>query len=358
MAAAAVFLRCAGPAAATPRARGRLLPRLHECQERRPRDLLRRPSNLTICLARRPRGLRRPRRAVVEHEPRHGAQRAGRLARDPQPHLDRRHEQRRHALRAHPRRERLRRATPGGSGIAINGDRVALQRNLITNGYGPAGSCITNDADRGVADDTIISQNRIFDCGRDETHDHGIYTNAMNRPIVSANWIYENAGRGINLGPHTYDARFTRNVIADNCANPLGGPNDCSANIIYWGFTQFTDVQQQHRGLPALTATTSPGATSGRTRPTATSGPARTTSSRTAASTPRSAATAAIRWTAASAPAGTTSSGASTTRRSRSRTRSSPTARRPRTRGATTGSRRAARAPRTSPSRRWARPAP
>ena len=131
--------------------------------------------------------------------------------------------------------------TPGTSGLAINADRVALRKNLITNSYGPAGSCITNDADFGVADDMLITQNRIFDCGRDETHDHGVYTNAMNRPVVSANWIYENAGRGINLGPYTYNGRFTRNVIADNCANPLGGVNDCSANIIYWGFSRFTE---------------------------------------------------------------------------------------------------------------------
>ena len=64
----------------------------------------------------------------------------------------------------------------------------------------------------------------------------------MNRPIVNANWIYENAGRGMNIGPYTHDARITRNVIADNCANPLGGLNDCSANIIYWGFTKSTDA--------------------------------------------------------------------------------------------------------------------
>ena len=126
-------------------------------------------------------------------------------------------------------------AVAGQSGVAINGDRVALIRNMITNRYGVAGSCIINDGAYGVADDTLISQNRIFDCGMDESHDHGIYTNSMNRPVVNANWIYENAGRGINLGPYTHAGRFTRNVIADNCANPLGGVNDCSANVIYWG---------------------------------------------------------------------------------------------------------------------------
>lgn len=139
---------------------------------------------------------------------------------------------------------------PGQSGMAINGDRVALKRNLITNSYGPGGSCITNDADYGVADDTVISLNRIYDCGRDETHDHGLYTNAMNRPIVNANWIYENAGRGVNLGPATHNARLTRNVISDNCANPLGGVNDCSANLIYWGSTQSTAFNNNTLAFP------------------------------------------------------------------------------------------------------------
>jgi hypothetical protein len=133
---------------------------------------------------------------------------------------------------------------------AFNGDRIALKRNLITNRYGPAGSCVNNDGGRGVADDMIIAGNRIFDCGSDETHDHGIYTNAMNRPVIQGNWIYANAGRGVNLGPSTYNARITRNVIADNCANPMGGVNDCSANIIYWGSTRFTAFNSNTIAFP------------------------------------------------------------------------------------------------------------
>ena len=138
----------------------------------------------------------------------------------------------------------------GFGGIAINGDRVALKRDLITNRYGVAGSCVINDSDFGIADDTIISQNKIFDCGQDETHDHGIYVNSMNRPIVQANWIYENAGRGINLGPRTNYGRYTRNVIADNCADPLGGVNNCSANIIYFGEGTFNPLNNNTVAFP------------------------------------------------------------------------------------------------------------
>jgi hypothetical protein len=125
----------------------------------------------------------------------------------------------------------------GYGGIAINGDSVTLRRNLVTNGYGTAGSCIIADGGYGIPDDTVIAANKVYDCGRDEVHDHGIYTNYMNRPVVTANWIYENAGRGINLGPQTHNGRFTRNVIVDNCADPLGGANDCSGNVMYWGFS-------------------------------------------------------------------------------------------------------------------------
>jgi hypothetical protein len=138
----------------------------------------------------------------------------------------------------------------GASGLAINADNVKLQRNLITNRYGLAGSCITNDAAYGVATRLQILANRIFDCGRDETHDHGIYTNAMDRPTVRANWIYESAGRGINLGPATQDATIYRNVIADNCADPLGGINDCSANVMFWGSTSGTAMSNNTIAFP------------------------------------------------------------------------------------------------------------
>jgi hypothetical protein len=139
---------------------------------------------------------------------------------------------------------------PGITGLAINADDVVLRRNLITNRFGLAGSCITNDATYGVASNLQISANRIYDCGRDETHDHGIYTNAMDRPVVRANWIYESAGRGVNLGPATQGATFYRNVIADNCANPLGGLNDCSANVMFWGATSGTKMNNNTIAFP------------------------------------------------------------------------------------------------------------
>ena len=141
-------------------------------------------------------------------------------------------------------------AEPGATGLAVNADNVKLQRNLITNRYGAAGSCITNSGAYGVATNLQILGNRIFDCGRDEAHDHGLYTNAMDNPSVRGNWIYENAGRGVNLGPATSGATLYRNVIADNCANPLGGPNDCSANIMFWGSTSGTTIDSNTIAFP------------------------------------------------------------------------------------------------------------
>jgi hypothetical protein len=134
-------------------------------------------------------------------------------------------------------------AEAGATGLAINADDVDLMHNSITNRYGPAGSCITSASEYGVASNLRIAANRIFDCGRDEVHDHGVYTNAMDAPMIRANWIYENAGRGINLGPETQGATIYRNVVADNCANPLGGVNDCSGNVMFWGSTSGTTVE-------------------------------------------------------------------------------------------------------------------
>jgi hypothetical protein len=139
---------------------------------------------------------------------------------------------------------------PGATGLAINADDVRLEHNAITNRYGVAGSCITSSAEYGIATRLAIVANRIFDCGRDETHDHGIYTNAMDRPVIRANWIYENAGRGINLGPATQSATIYRNVIADNCADPLGGTNDCSANVMFWGATSGTAFDSNTVAFP------------------------------------------------------------------------------------------------------------
>jgi hypothetical protein len=141
-------------------------------------------------------------------------------------------------------------AEAGASTLAINADDVRLQRNTITNGYGIAGSCVTNDPGYGIATNLQITANRIFRCGRDEAHDHGIYTNAMDRPSIRANWIYENAGRGINLGPATQGASIFRNVIADNCADPLGGTNDCSANVMFWGSTSGTQMNNNTVAFP------------------------------------------------------------------------------------------------------------
>jgi hypothetical protein len=141
-------------------------------------------------------------------------------------------------------------AEAGATGLAVNADNVKIQRNSITNGYGVAGSCITSYAEYGIATNLEILANRIFDCGRDEVHDHGIYTNAMDRPVVRANWIYENAGRGVNLGPATQGATFYRNVIADNCANPLGGVNDCSGNVMFWGSTSGTSMTNNTFAFP------------------------------------------------------------------------------------------------------------
>jgi hypothetical protein len=141
-------------------------------------------------------------------------------------------------------------AEAGASGLAVNADNVKLQRNLITNRYGVAGSCINNAAEYSIASNLQILGNRIFDCGRDETHDHGIYTNAMDNPVIRGNWIYESAGRGINLGPSTQSASLYRNVIADNCANPLGGVNDCSGNIMFWGATSGTVMDSNTIAFP------------------------------------------------------------------------------------------------------------
>ena len=193
-------------------------------------------------------------------------------------------------------------AEPGATGLAINADNVMLQRNMITNRHGLAGSCITNSAAYGVATNLEIRANRIYDCGRDETHDHGIYTNAMDRPVVRANWIYENAGRGVNLGPATQGATLLSQRDRGQLRQPPGRPERLQRQRHVLGIDERNGDEQQHDRVSPIPAGTSRAVTTApAARTTAGCGPEAPTRSRPTASSPPTTATPASRPAAASA---------------------------------------------------------
>jgi len=119
----------------------------------------------------------------------------------------------------------LEQARPGNCGgfmcpsPTINANDVSLIGNDITNDH--RGICVLLGDSNGVygrADDARVIGNRIHDCGRlpATNHDHGIYAQATAGSVISDNYIYGNADKGINLWPDADETLITRNVIAHN----------------------------------------------------------------------------------------------------------------------------------------------
>ncbi|HEY7267384.1 MAG TPA: right-handed parallel beta-helix repeat-containing protein [Solirubrobacterales bacterium] len=66
----------------------------------------------------------------------------------------------------------------------------------------------------------VIKRNRIHDCGQPGgIPDHGIYMQDVRGARIVRNTIYDNAERGIKVGPDSRGARIRRNVID---GNPIG----------------------------------------------------------------------------------------------------------------------------------------
>ena len=112
-----------------------------------------------------------------------------------------------------------------GSGRAsptVNGDRVSLVGNEITNGHTAIcvllGPGFEDPSNRAI--DPVVEGNRIHDCGRLPAtgHDHGIYVEGTTNAHIANNVIYDNADYGIHLYP---DA--DRSVIVNNVMDGNGG---------------------------------------------------------------------------------------------------------------------------------------
>lgn len=113
--------------------------------------------------------------------------------------------------------------SPGGTctnlpSPTVNGDHVTFQGNDVTNRH--VGICFNlGAAGYGRAQDDVIQQNRIHDCGRLDpvsNHDHGIYLAYSDRVHVLDNVIYDNADRGVQLYPDAQGTLIKGNVIDGN----------------------------------------------------------------------------------------------------------------------------------------------
>lgn len=101
----------------------------------------------------------------------------------------------------------------------VNADRVTLTGDDITDDH--TGICLAiGSVDWGTAHDVVVDGNRIHDCGRlpygSTNHDHGIYIESARRVVITNNYIYDNADRGVQLYPDAQGTTISNNVIDGN----------------------------------------------------------------------------------------------------------------------------------------------
>jgi len=109
--------------------------------------------------------------------------------------------------------------TNGAPSPQVNGSRVTLAANNITNGH--TAICLILGGDfrnYGIAHRSTVKGNRIHDCGRlpATNHDHGIYIEGARGVQVSSNSIYDNADWGIHLFPNAKHVVIRHNVVFHN----------------------------------------------------------------------------------------------------------------------------------------------
>jgi Right handed beta helix region len=103
-------------------------------------------------------------------------------------------------------------------GPRIYASRVALRHNEITNQHSGICVLVSRFYHRRAPRKVVIKDNRIHDCGRlpATNHHHGIYVEHAKHTVISRNWIYDNADRGIQLYPSAQGTRIVGNVIDGN----------------------------------------------------------------------------------------------------------------------------------------------
>ena len=101
----------------------------------------------------------------------------------------------------------------------VDGDRVTFTGNDVTDDH--TGICFDlGSVSWGTAVDVVLDGNRIHDCGRlpygSTNHDHGIYVESTRHAVITNNYIYDNADRGIQLYPDAQGSTIENNVIDGN----------------------------------------------------------------------------------------------------------------------------------------------
>jgi hypothetical protein len=99
--------------------------------------------------------------------------------------------------------------------IQIWGDFVTVAGSDITNKRVGKSCVFIGHHTYGLAYKTVIDHNRIHDCGLNATSggDHGIYASAPRDGSITNNYIYDNAGFGIQFYSDAQNMNFAYNVV-------------------------------------------------------------------------------------------------------------------------------------------------
>jgi parallel beta-helix repeat protein len=98
----------------------------------------------------------------------------------------------------------------------INASGATFSYDDVTNNH--TAICFVVGSDWGQATNTLITNDRIHDCGvlPAANHDHGIYVADAVNTRIQWNEIYDNADRGVQLYPNAQQTTVDHNVIANN----------------------------------------------------------------------------------------------------------------------------------------------
>lgn len=99
----------------------------------------------------------------------------------------------------------------------VNAAHDTFLRDEVTNHHTAICFVLGSDV-YGRARSTAIRDSRIHDCGvlPRANRDHGIYVANADDTLISGNWIYANADRGVQLFPDAQRTTIDGNVIASN----------------------------------------------------------------------------------------------------------------------------------------------
>jgi Right handed beta helix region len=114
----------------------------------------------------------------------------------------------------------------------IDSNHDTFSYDNVTNDHD--GICfVIGSATWGWATGTVITHDRVHDCGQDvpgDNYQHGLYIEAATDTTIEWNLIYGNAARGIQLYPDAQDTTIDHNIIDDNGEGILLAGDDGAAS--------------------------------------------------------------------------------------------------------------------------------